>query len=143
MTADACSDVVTEAARTALARIADVLIPSSDRMPSASTAGVAGHLLEATVKIRPDLWHRTQPVLAACEDHAPEAVLAEAQANDPRTYDAVCELVAGTYFMNPKVRELIGYNGQEASPSLMEMSEFMDLIAPVVERGPFFRQSPD
>ena len=143
MTAEIEPQVITDPARATLEQVADLLIPASDRMPSASAAGVAGELLDATVRIRPDLWRRSQPVLAACDDHDPKAVLADIQANDVRAFDALCELVAGAYFMNPRVRELVGYNGQESSTSLMEMSEFMDLIVPVVERGPIYREAPD
>lgn len=143
MTVEIETPVVTESVRAALAQIADLLIPASARMPSASAAGVAGELLETTLRIRPDLWHRIYPVLVECESKDPSAVLKDVETRDSSTFDAITEFVAGTYFMNDRVRDLIGYHGQESTPSLMEMSEFADLIAPVVERGDFYRHAPD
>jgi hypothetical protein len=143
MTVKTETELVSESLRVALARVADILIPASERMPSASAAGVASDLLDTTLQIRPDLWRRIEPVLIECERGDAESILRRVEVNDSATFDAITEFVAGTYFMSDQVRELIGYQGQESSTSLMEMTEFVDLIAPVVERGPFYRQAPE
>jgi hypothetical protein len=54
--------------------------------------------------------------------------------------------VAGAYFLNPEVRRLIGYPGQEARPIEPEDPpdyEQDGLLASVVERGPIFRPTPE
>lgn len=134
---------LTDELRASLARVADILIPPSDLMPAASEAGVAGDLLDLTVSVRPDLWSRVVALLADCDVQSPQTLVQDLRTDNPRAFDALCELVAGAYFMSDRVRDLIDYRGPEASESLMDIGEFLELIEPVIDRGPCYREIPE
>jgi hypothetical protein len=125
--------------------MADLLIPSGDGMPSASEAGVAGKWLDEVLRVRPDFG----PPLAALIDQAhgagPADALARLRSSDPAGFGVLAELVAGAYFLNPKVRKAIGYAGQEQVPIVAEDPpdyEQDGLLASVVARGPIYRPTP-
>lgn len=103
------------AERERLARLADVLIPAKDEMPSASEAGIAGALLDRILRIRPDLADPLRRVVGkACDE--PAARLAELLQQTPADHAALLMIVAGGYYYEPRVRQRIGYPGQEARP---------------------------
>jgi hypothetical protein len=131
--------------RAVLAAVADLLIPSADGMPSASEAGVAGRWLDEVLQLRPDFG----PPLAAALDQLkgadPEAALARLRMGEPAGFGVLAEVVAGGYFLTPKVRSAIGYPGQQAVPIEAEQPpdyEHDGLIASVISRGPIYRPTP-
>ena len=132
--------------RARLARLADVLIPAADGMPSASQADVSGRWLDAVLAARTDLAEGLRKLLSAAGDADPAALVAELRAHDVGAFEILAELVPAAYFMNPEVREAIGYQGQTAQtidprPDYMED----DLLASVIRRGPIYRptEPPD
>jgi hypothetical protein len=98
--------------------LADQLIPGEDGMPSASEAGATGRWLEAVFEARPDL---REPV----------------ERLEP---DAVASAIVAAYYMNPEVRERIGYRGQLAVP--LGPADHEELLGSVVARGPVYRPTP-
>ncbi len=132
--------------RATLARLADLLIPAGDGMPSASQAGVAGPWLDEVLRLRPDFESRLRALLARFGETNARTSVASLQASDPDGFFVLTEVVAGGYFLNPQVREAIGYDGQRAVPIVPEDPpdyEQDGLLASVIERGPIYRPTPE
>jgi len=132
--------------RTTLAALADVLIPAADRMPAASEAGAAGEWLDEVLRVRGDLEAPLQGLLERARGVDPAAEVERLEREEPEALEALATAVAGAYFLNPEVRRLIGYPGQEPRPIEPEEPpdyEQDDLLASVVERGPIFRPTPE
>ena len=129
--------------RALLAALADVLIPSAEGMPSASQADVGGQCLDAVLTARPDLTGGLDDVLDKARDRNPRDVVSELRANDPAAFGVLAEIVSGAYFMNPDVRQAIGYAGQERRP-MDPRPDYMEdgLLESVIRRGPIYRPTP-
>src|SRR4029077_6699744 len=93
--------------REVLAAVADLLIPSSDGMPSAREAGAAGRWLDEVLQLRPDFGPPLAEVLDRLIGADPQAALDRLRAEDPAGFGGVGGVVAGGYFLNPKVRAAI------------------------------------
>jgi hypothetical protein len=128
--------------RALLAGLADVMIPASPALPSASEAGVAGRGLDLVLAARPDLAEGLKRVLDGARGQDPAAVIAGLAARDPAGFDVLAEVVPGAYFMDPRVRAAIGYGGQGPRP--IDPAEEIDaeLLASVIARGPIYRPTP-
>lgn len=135
---------LTDAQRAHLGEIADQLIPAGGGMPSASEAGVSGQYLDEVLKSLPDLSDALDTVLAAVEGlGAAEAIVALRA--DPTGWGVLTAVVPGAYFMNPAIREAIGYPGLERRP--IDEHAAPDYLADglldsVVSRGPVYRPTP-
>ena len=132
--------------RAALAALADALIPSADGMPSAREAGVTGRWLDEVLQLRPDFGPPLARVIDKVKGVDAGVAVAQLRANDPAGFGVLAEVVAGAYFLNPKVRSAIGYPGQKSVPIVNEVPpdyEQDGLIASVVARGPIYRPTPD
>jgi hypothetical protein len=134
--------MITEELRSWLRAIADELIPAADGMPSAGEVGVADQQLDVVLAARPDLTRhlvRAHARTAELDGAAAFAALAEL---DPEAEAALEQVVAGGYYASGKVRELIGYTGQQPVP--VRPPDFPDYISEgllerVVARGPIYR----
>ena len=76
------------AQRETLAALADVLIPASDPMPSATAAGVPGALIDLVLGFRPDLAEPFAAALAQCAGQEPEAALDALATGSPAQFQA-------------------------------------------------------
>jgi NDP-sugar pyrophosphorylase family protein len=128
--------------RKTLAGLADVLIPSAGRMPSASQARLAEAWVDHVLESRPDLAGELVSLLKAVEGQDPQEVVGRLQTQPGTEFDTLSEVVAGAYFLNPKVRDLLGYPGQRDIPIETSVEDLEKLTAPVVERGPIYRSCP-
>jgi len=129
--------------RAVLAGLADVLIPAGSGLPSASEAGVADGWLDAVLTARPDLAGGLRELLHRARDRTPADFVAELRAHDPSAFGILAEIVPNAYFMNPAVREAIGYSGQGPRP-LDPRADYMEdgLLESVLRRGPIYRPTP-
>jgi hypothetical protein len=121
-----------------LGRLADLLIPRHEELPSASKAGVAGEWMEKVLDVRPDLVDGLHRALEGARDAVSVSHIRKALAGDLAAWTALTTVVSGAYFLNPEIRALIGYPGQEPQPSdpdetLREAAN--GLVAGVVARG--------
>ena len=132
------------ARRAVLAGLADALIPAGDGMPAASAAGVAEQGLDQVLAAVPSLEARLADVLAQAKGRAPAEVVASLARSDPAAYGILTEVVAAAYFMNPDVRQAVGYAGQGPSP-LDPRVDYMEdgLLESVIKRGPIYRPTPN
>jgi hypothetical protein len=96
------------AERARLAAIGDRMIPPMDDLPGAGTLVIEADLLDRVLNVRPDVL---APLLRVLGDDEGAAWLA----HDPEAWMAVVTAVAGGYYLHPKVRERIGYEGQVAA----------------------------
>lgn len=129
--------------RDVLAGLADVLIPAGDDMPSASAASVAGEGLNRVLAAVPSLEASLAEVLARAKGREPAEVVSSLARTDPAAFGILTEVVTAAYFMNPDVREALGYHGQGPSP-LDPRVDYMEdgLLESVIKRGPIYRPTP-
>lgn len=130
-----------EGRRAAFAAVADLLIPEAHGMPSA--ADVVGEArLRFVVTARPDL---VDPLLAALRPELgadPPTRLAALERGEPDRHTALLQAVVFGYYTDARVRQLLGYAGQEAKqlyswkvPPYIEEG----LTDQVLARGPVWR----
>jgi len=129
--------------RAVLAGLADVLIPAGDGMPSASAATVAEEGLDQVLAAVPGLRASLAEVLARAKGREPAEVVASLARTDPAAYGVLTEVVTAAYFMNPNVRQAVGYTGQGPTP-LDPRVDYMEdgLLESVIKRGPIYRPTP-
>ena len=131
------------AQRVVLAGLADVLIPAGDGMPSASAAGVAEDGLNQVLAAVPSLGASLADVLARAKGREAAEVVTSLARTDPAAYGILTEVVTAAYFMNPNVRQAVGYTGQGPTP-LDPRVDYMEdgLLESVIKRGPIYRPTP-
>jgi choline dehydrogenase-like flavoprotein len=113
------NDAVTvdDRVRFRLARVAPVLIPAGDSMPSADEVGVADALLDRVLAAVPSLAAALTAMLDA--DIAEEDIgpwLGALSGRDLAAYRSLTLAVAGAYYLDPEVRRRLGYEGQVPQP---------------------------
>ena len=120
-----------------LAELADVLLPGLGMMPAASEAGVAGRWLERVLRARPDLVEPLNAVVSWAAGRGPDEAVRCLQAERPDDFDVLARVVSAAYYMNPKVRRLIGYPGQSQNAIYVDEAEYDlrdGLLDPVLRR---------
>ena len=129
--------------RAVLGELADVLIPEGEGFPSASQAGVGGDGLDQVLSFRPDLEDGLKRLIAAARGRSAIEFVSELKRNDPAGFGLLAEFVPGAYFLNPRVREKLGYAGQ-AARSIDPRPDYLDdgLLQSVIDRGPIYRPTP-
>jgi hypothetical protein len=126
-------------------RLADVLIPAFGRMPRFSDVS-SWDDAQKSLDFRVDLKEAFARGLTVDLTGGPEKALETLNATDAEAFGAVSTIALATYYMNPKVRALIGYPGQEnvAYDSKATQSYLTDgSLAKVVARGARYRATPD
>ncbi len=125
--------------------IADFLIPAYESMPAFSSVSSWQDAVSA-LDFRPDLKEAFYRGLDAGDRAAgPEASLEALHEDDAAAFDAVSTLVITTYYMNPKVRDLIGYPGQENvtyDPHDTQSYLTDGSLSQVIARGRRYRPTP-
>ncbi len=101
-----------DAQRTTFAALADVLIPATDEMPSASASEVHGKWLDRALKARPELEAPLEALCDAAHGKDPNAEARRLHADDPDAFKVLGTCAQGAYYMNLRVRKRIGYPGQ-------------------------------
>jgi len=126
------------AQRQVLATLADVLIPASDPMPSATAAGVPDALIDLVLGFRPDLAEPFAAALAQCAGPCsggePEAALDALAASSPAQFEALTLLTSGAYFQSPLVKAALAYDGPPQTVR-DDIDSYVDLLTTVAERG--------
>jgi hypothetical protein len=124
--------------------LADFLIPSYQTKPGFRTVCAYEDGIHA-LGFRSDLREAFERALTVDMSAGAEAALEKLNAQDDAAFSALTTIVITTYYMNPKVRESIGYPGQEnvaydskaTQPYLVDGS-----LARVVARGRKYRPTP-
>ena len=133
-----------EAQRKDLARLADLLVPRSSAMPSASEAGVHTKWVDRALAVRPDLNEALLDVVTTSGEVRSLSDLDLIKDRNPAGFEALTLVVLSSYFMSPMVRKRLGYPGQRQHPISPDEAEFYlegDPLAIVRARGPRYRQT--
>ena len=132
--------------RAVFAGIADVLIPAAEGMPAATEVGVHEELTDRILGLRPDLREAFLRGLKAAEGKDPKAAAEELNASDAAALSAIGLVASAGYYMTPRVRELIGYPGQESRPEVDPDAtpEYVanGMLQQVIDRGAVFKPTP-
>ncbi|MCM3812936.1 gluconate 2-dehydrogenase subunit 3 family protein [Streptomyces malaysiensis] len=120
--------------RRTFAALADVLIPASDPMPSATAAGVPDTLLDQVLGYRPDLAEPFAAAVAWCTGKDPEAALDALCAQQPEQFQALTVLTAGAYFLSPRTKAALAH---DPAPRTVrdDVDTYVEMLATVADRG--------
>ncbi|MER8473762.1 hypothetical protein NKI95_29650 [Mesorhizobium sp. M0306] len=92
--------------------LADFLIPAHGKMPKFSDVCTYADV-EKSLDFRIDLKEAFARAIAIDPSTGAEAHLEKINRQDGEAFSAITTIAIATYYMNPRVRELIGYPGQE------------------------------
>ncbi|MEQ1941517.1 hypothetical protein ABMA32_03750 [Mesorhizobium sp. VNQ89] len=124
--------------------LADFLIPAHKRMPKFSDVCSFADA-QAALDFRVDLKDAFDKSLQTDLANGAEAHLENINQNDKPAFSAVTTIAITTYYMNPRVRELIGYPGQENvqyDPKETQVYVTDGSLGHVVARGRKYRPTP-
>jgi hypothetical protein len=114
--------------------LAEILIPAGETMPSATTAGVSGALLDQALSYRPDLVAALTAALDSSAGKDPEAALDSLATEQPERFEALTVLAAGAYFLSPAVKGAMPYDAAPR-PARDDMDSYVDMLEHVVDLG--------
>jgi hypothetical protein len=137
----AALSALTDAERAVLASVADHLIPAAHGMPSAAEV-LTDDRLRFVLTARPDLAESIRTALRAGLADDPADRVASLAADDPAALGALQLAIVAGYYTDKRVRELIGYPGQQAlTIRSWELPPYLEegLIDAVIARGPTWR----
>jgi hypothetical protein len=139
------STQLTEQDRATFAGIADILIPEAEGMPSASQVDVHKAVLDRILSLRPDLVENFLRGVRKAAGKEPRAAANLLNKEDTPALSAIGLVASAGYSMEPRVRQLIGYPGQEKRPGNPdETPEYVTngMLQQVIDRGPIFKPTP-
>ncbi len=132
--------------RSRLASLADELMPAGGGLPAASEVDVHLVWIDQALNAVPIMGNAVRFALELPGEPA-EAVEALRERH-PEAFMAFTFVLSGAYFMHPRVRQALGYEGLavEPNPPLEGEAEYYlddGLLQPVLARGPVYRQVPE
>jgi hypothetical protein len=133
---------LTNEQRLVLYEVGEELIPEGSSFPSADGAGVPGHFIDRVLALRPDLVAPLGEALDRGIDLDARGFCEDLRREVPAAFELLTFAIAGSYFLNPKVRRAYGYAGQVGESQEGEpQAEYAEggLLADVVRRGPIYR----
>ncbi len=136
---------LSEPLRQAFAAVADILIPAAEGMPAASQVDIGGEVLERILTLRPELREAFLRGVRACAGKPPREAIETLNKTDQAAGSAIGLVASAGYYMDARVRALIGYPGQEDRPGDPdEEPEYVrnGMLRAVIDRGPIYRPTP-
>ncbi len=134
-----------DAQRERLAKLADVLMPAGAGLPAASEVDVHHSWIDQALDAVPMM---APAIHIALEIPGEPAEAIERLQQQPDVFMAFTFILSGAYFMHPRVRQALGYQGQavEPNPPLEGEADYYledGLLDLVLARGPIYRQVPE
>jgi hypothetical protein len=124
--------------------LADFLIPAHQQMPRFSDVCSFADAMTA-LDFRIDLKDGFKRALPETLADGAESYLENLNAADGEAFSALTTVVIATYYMNPKVRSLIGYPGQESVAYDSKATQIYltdGSLGKVIARGRKYRPTP-
>ena len=140
------TDGLTDTDRALFAAIADILIPEAEGMPAASTVGVHAAPLDHVLSLRPELSVDIQRGLVAAREQDAATATETLNRDDPAALQAIGLAASAAYYMDGRVRDRLGYPGQDSRPVMPEEEgDYLEdgLLQAVIDRGPIYREPPE
>jgi len=137
---------LSDADRTVYRALIDALLPASGPLPAASAAGGADGMLDRLLEWRPDLSADLKRGLAAVRELPPAAAIAWLESRDAEAFQAIRLAAFGNYYLDPGVRQALGYPGQQSRPLVAdEKPDYLTsgVLEPVIARGSIWRNAKD
>ncbi|RFC65663.1 hypothetical protein DY251_16610 [Mesorhizobium denitrificans] len=125
--------------RAQLSVIADKILPRTNEMPSASDIDLANAPLDKVLRSRPDLVQPLIRTLSSLGSSIDEADLHLMQSNAPQVFETLFQVIAGAYYMDARVRRLLGYDGQRALSLPRAGFGAEELLMEMMETPPRYR----
>lgn len=130
--------MLTDTERRIFGQIADVLIPEAAGMPAFSKSGTDPVYLDRVLTLRSELLLPLQDALSKAAEVGDADALNLAH---PKALGTIGLVASAAYYMVPEIKQLLGYPGQTHRPVTEdEEGDYLDLIQPVVDRGPIYRK---
>jgi len=130
--------MLSDAERATFSRIADALIPAAHGMPAFSQSDADPVCLDRVLTMRPELLQPLQKALVSAADSADADTL---NRDDPDAIGVIGLVASSAYYLVPDIRDRLGYPGQTHRPAMEdEEGDYLDLIQPVIDRGPIYRK---
>lgn len=132
--------------RARLADLADALMPSGEGLPAPSELDIHGMWINEALAAVPMMLPAVEIAIATPGD--PKEVVQQMRADQPEIFMAFTFVLSGAYFMHPRVRQALGYQGLaiEPNPPLEGEAQYYledGLLDPVLSRGPIYRKVPE
>ena len=131
--------------RDVFAAIADILIPDAEGMPAASAVGVHEEVLDRILGLRPDLKEAFNRGIAFARGKDARVAAEALNQQDAQALTAIGLIASAGYYMSPRVRDLIGYPGQERRTFDADaVPEYVanGMLKVVQDRGPIYKPTP-
>ena len=131
--------------RDTFAAIADILIPEAEGMPSASSVGVHEDVMDRILTLRPDLTEAFQRGIVYARGKDAKVAAESLNQDDAQALSAIGLIASAGYYMAPRVRDLIGYPGQERrtfDPDATPEYVTNGMLKVVQDRGPIYKPTP-
>ena len=131
--------------RDTFAAIADILIPDAEGMPAASAVGVHEEVLDRILSLRPDLSEAFRRGIAYANGKDAKVAAEALNQEDAQALSAIGLIATAGYYMSPRVRDLIGYPGQERrtfDPDATPEYVTNGMLKVVQDRGAIYRPTP-
>lgn len=135
-----------EVQRERLSSLADALMPAGEGLPAPSEVDMHRDWIDQAMDAVPMM---APAIHAALElPGEPAEAIEQLRRDQPDVFMAFTFVLSGAYFMHPRVRKALGYEGLavEPNPPLEGEAEYYledGLLEPVVARGPIYRQVPE
>lgn len=130
------------ARRGVLTRLADLIVPACGELPAAGTLDLGGAPIDRLLRLRPDLLPPLRVLLEECAALPPADLPTWLDALSPTAMAVLLQVVAGAYYLQPEVRRLIGYPGQEALTLPRDGFGGEELLMAMMQSPPRFRSAP-
>jgi hypothetical protein len=98
--------------RTVLARLADIIAPRWNALPSASDIDLSHGPIDRALRARPDLVEPLRQLLGQMRVQEGAMAIEHLQRERPAQFAVLMQAIAGAYYMNESVRAALRYGGQ-------------------------------